>query len=272
MSGFTSTIAVRPLDPTHDLSRAERRTVTDELCAALVDADETERAEIVERLIEANMGVARAVAAHYRHRGEAVEDLEQVAYVGLAKAAHGFDPERGYDFLTYAVPTIRGEVRRWFRDSCWMVRPSRRIQEARAQISACTEELLQELGQLPSDEALAQRLGIEVSEVREARAADGCYQPSSLESPGTAGESTLADVLGEPDEAFDRTEERVALAPLVRKLSPRDREALALRFFGGWTQEQIAGRLGVTQMQVSRILSRITNQLREELGDGVLAA
>jgi RNA polymerase sigma-B factor len=267
MSGFTSTI-----DSTHDLSRAERRTLTDELTAALVGADDDECAHLRARLIEANMGVARAVAAHYRHRGEAVEDLEQVAYVGLAKAAHGFDPERGYDFLTYAVPTIRGEVRRWFRDSCWMVRPSRRIQEARAQISACTEELLQELGEPPSIEALAQRLGLDVAEVREAMAADGCYQPSSLESSGTEGESTLADVLGECDEAFDRAEERVALAPLVRELSPRDREALALRFFAGWTQEQIAGRLGVTQMQVSRILSRITAQLREGLGDGVLAA
>ncbi|KAA1422940.1 sigma-70 family RNA polymerase sigma factor [Mumia zhuanghuii] len=258
----------RPLDVAH----LDRRSLTTELCDSLAEADDAERELIRARLVEVNMRVARAVASHYRNRGVDADDLEQVAYVGLAKAARGFDPGLGHDFLTYAVPTIRGEVRRWFRDSCWMVRPARRVQETRAQVTACIEELVQELGETPSPVDVADRLDIAVAEVEEAIAADGCYHASSLDSPGGNGVGTLADVLGEVDDAFSRAEERASLAPLVRGLSDRDRETLALRYFHQWTQEQIAGQLGVTQMQVSRILSRITAQLREQLGDGLLAA
>ncbi|MBW9215185.1 sigma-70 family RNA polymerase sigma factor [Mumia sp. zg.B53] len=262
----------RPHALPRDLSREERRTVTTELCEALADCNEAHRDLLQARLVEVNMGVARAVASQYRNRGVDLDDLEQVAYVGLAKAARGFDPARGHDFLTYAVPTIRGEVRRWFRDSCWMVRPVRRVQETRAQVVACVEELVQTLGETPTPEAVAQHLALPVEEVNEAMAADGCYHPSSLDSPGINGVGSLADVLGETDDAFARAEEKASLAPLVRRLSDRDRETLALRYFHQWTQEQIAGQLGVTQMQVSRILSRIVAQLREQLGDGTLAA
>ncbi|WP_370617864.1 sigma-70 family RNA polymerase sigma factor [Mumia sp. Pv 4-285] len=266
------TILERPYDPSHDLSREDRRSVTTELCEALADADEVHREALRARLVEVNMGVARAVASQYRNRGIDADDLEQVAYVGLAKAARGFDPDMGHDFLTYAVPTIRGEVRRWFRDSCWMVRPARRVQETRAQVTACVEELVQELGETPTAQHVADSLGIALEEVEEAIAADGCYHASSLESPGGNGVGTLADVLGDVDDGFTRAEEKASLAPLVRRLSDRDRETLALRYFHQWTQEQIAGQLGVTQMQVSRILTRITAQLREGLGDGLRAA
>ncbi|MGH1561690.1 sigma-70 family RNA polymerase sigma factor [Mumia sp. DW29H23] len=265
-------ILERPHDPSRDLSREDRRVVTTALCDDLAACDDADVDVLRARLVEVNMGVARAVASQYRNRGVDIDDLEQVAYVGLAKAARGFDPERGHDFLTYAVPTIRGEVRRWFRDSCWMVRPARRVQETRAQVTACIEELVQELGDTPTSDDIADRLGLPVEEVDEALAADGCYHPSSLDAPGSSGVGTLADVLGDVDDAFTRAEQKASLAPLVRGLSERDRQTLALRYFHEWTQEQIAGQLGVTQMQVSRILSRITAQLREQLGDGMLAA
>lgn len=268
----TTTDALWAYDPAHELSRDDRKALTLEIVAALRDADDTARELLRARLIEINMGVARAIASQYRNRGVDIDDLEQVAYVGLAKAARGFDPGRGHDFLSYAVPTIRGEVRRWFRDSCWVVRPSRRVQESRALVTACLEELTQDNGETPTPDAVAAHLDLSVADVREALAADGCYHPSSLDSPGPSGDGTLADVLGVDDDGFARAEEKAALAPLVRALPDRDRQTLALRYVHEWTQEQIAGQLGVTQMQVSRILSRITRQLRERLGDGLQAA
>lgn len=209
-----------------------------------------------------NMPLARQLANRYGGRGIPLDDLQQVAYLGLVKAVHRFQPERNRDFPGYAVPTIRGELRKHFRDAGWVVRPPRRIQELQAKAWSVETELAQELGRMPTHEEVGERLGVGVEEVREANAADGCFTPSSLDAPAPGGHSPLNDQQGEEDPAFATAEANVVLAPLVRRLGRRDRRILELRFFRGWTQEQIGEEVGVTQMQVSRLLSRILTDLR----------
>lgn len=211
------------------------------------------------------MDMARSVAGRYWGRGESSEDLTQVAYLGLMKAIHGYDPERG-DFRSYAIPTIAGEVKRHFRDRSWAVKAPRWIQELQADISAVSDELMQELRRPPRPDELAGRLDVGEDEVIEALSADGCFTPSSLDVRGPTGDGyALAERLGSEDPDMDRAEIRVALAPLIEELSKRDRRIVALRFYQGWTQTQIASDLGVTQMQVSRLLSRILENLRVRL-------
>jgi len=215
------------------------------------------------------MDMARSVAARYWGRGESVEDLTQVAYVGLMKAIHGFDPHRGDDFRSYAVPTIAGEVKRHFRDKSWTVKVPRWIQELQADISAISEPLTQELKRPPRPAEVADRLGVTETDVNEALSADGCFTPTSIYGRGPTGDGyALADRLGADDRDLDRAEIRVALAPLIEELPDRDRKIIALRFFEGWTQSQIASDLGVTQMQVSRLLSRILANLKVQLTSG----
>ena len=214
------------------------------------------------------MDMARSVASRYWGRGESPEDLTQVAYVGLMKAIHGYDASRG-DFRSYAVPTIAGEVKRHFRDKSWTVKAPRWIQELQADISAISETLAQELQRPPSPAEMAERLGVSETEVNEALSADGCFTPSSIDARGPNGDGyALVERLGVDDRDLDRAEIRVALAPLIEELPDRDRKILALRFFRGWTQSQIASDLGVTQMQVSRLLSRILGQLKTQLTGG----
>jgi len=212
------------------------------------------------------MDMARSVAARYWGRGESPDDLTQVAYVGLMKAIHGYDPHRGDDFRSYAIPTIAGEVKRHFRDKSWTVKAPRWIQELQADISSVSDDLTQELRRPPQAAEIAQRLGVSEAEVLEALSADGCFTPTSLDGRGPTGDGyALAERLGDDDRDLDRAEIRVALAPLIQELPERDRTILDLRFFRGWTQSQIASDLGVTQMQVSRLLSRILNNLRVQL-------
>ena len=228
--------------------------------------DEVEQKRLQDEVVVLNMGVARAIAARYRDRGVGQEDLMQAAYVGLVKAVQGFDPSYERDFLSYAVPTVTGEVKRYFRDYGWTVRPPRRVQELQAQISRASSELAQELHRSPKPSEVAAYLDIDVESVIEALAADGCFTPASLDVPvGEDGASSLGELLGEDDADLDRAEARILLAPVVRALVPRDKRILELRFFHGWTQEQIAADIGVTQMQVSRLLARILSDLRAEL-------
>ncbi len=215
------------------------------------------------------MDMARSVAARYWGRGESPEDLTQVAYVGLMKAIHGFDPTRGDDFRSYAAPTISGEVKRHFRDKSWTVKAPRWLQELQANISAASDELAQDLKRAPRPAELASRLGVDESDVIEALSADGCFTPTSIDGRGPTGDGyALAELLGADDRDLDRAEIRLALAPLIERLSDRDRSILHLRFFRGWTQSQIASDLGTTQMQVSRLLNRILNNLRAQLTTG----
>lgn len=225
-----------------------------------------ERQRLVEEVVVLNMEVASSVASRYHSRGIAREDLEQVAYLALVKAANGYDVTKGHDFLAYAVPTIRGEVKRCFRDQGWTVRPPRRIQELQARIFAADTELSAALGRSPRPSEIAAHLDESIEEVTEALATDGCFTPTSLDRPvGEDDSSSVSDLLGADDAGLSAAEARVMLAPAVRRLGERDRRILLLRFFRGWTQQEIAEDIGVTQMQVSRLLSRILTELREEL-------
>jgi RNA polymerase sigma-B factor len=164
------------------------------------------------------------------------------------------------------MPTIKGELRRHFRDAGWMVRPPRRIQELQARLWAAEAELTQSLQRSPTPSEIAAHLEVDVEEVIEALGVDGCFVPSSLDAPlGDGDSATVADRQGGEDIAFDSCEARVMLAPAVSKLGERDRKILELRFFRGWSQQQIGDEIGVTQMQVSRLLSRILGDLKVAL-------
>lgn len=250
----------------HD-ARVDRAGATAQLLVrAAATTDELEQRRLRDEAVALNLGVARAVASRYRNRGLAYEDLVQVAYVGLVKAVRGFDPSREHDFLAYAVPTVAGEVKRHFRDHGWTVRPPRSMQELRAAVSNVSAKLTQELGRSPRSDEVAESLAVDVERVIEAVVAGGCFVPVSLDVPvGEEGLETLADRFGVDDPEIGRAEARIVLAPLVRTLKSRDREILELRFFDGLTQQEIGDRIGVSQMQVSRLLTRILGQLRREL-------
>jgi RNA polymerase sigma-B factor len=219
----------------------------------------------LDEIIELNMGVASDCARRYHGRGVATDDLDQVAYVGLVKAVQGFDPTRGHDFLAFAVPTIRGELRRYFRDLGWMLRPPRSIQELQTRILSVESDLTQELGRSPRPSDLAEHLDVELEAVLDALSANGCFTPTSLDVPTADGDAVIADRLGTLDPGFDSAEARVTLAAVMRGLTARERRILELRFFGGHTQAEIGADIGVTQMQVSRLLDRILSRLRERL-------
>ena len=224
--------------------------------------------EIEDRVVRLNMVVAREVARRYRGRGLAADDLEQVAYVGLCKAVRHYDPEKATDFLSFAVPSIRGELRRWFRDAGWMVRPPRSIQELQGKVTAVRDELVHELGRLPQPEEIAEALDVEVAAVRAAQAANGCFTPSSLDALGDADNDTgrlLADRIGAREPGYAVAEARVVLEPLLEGLTPRERMMLEMRFCHGATQAEIGAEIGVTQMQVSRLLSALLLRLRRQL-------
>ncbi len=251
-----------------ELERLPRREATQRLLsAAAAAADEDERRAHLDRVVELNMQVAVDVARRYRSRGVSIDDLEQVAYLGLVKAVRGFDPERATDFLSYAVPTIRGEVRRYFRDHGWVVRPPRTVQQAQARITSVESDLCQELGRAPRPTEIAATLGLDLDLVVEALAANGCFAPTSLDSTTADTEAGVGDRLGDDDPGFDTAEARIALKPLLRHLDRRERIMLEMRFFKGATQSEIGEVLGITQMQVSRLLSALLARLRDELGD-----
>jgi RNA polymerase sigma-B factor len=223
------------------------------------------RHDLLDALVEVNMGVAQSIAARYRNRGINDEDLEQVAYLALVRAARAYDHASGYDFLSFCVPSIRGEVRRYFRDLGWMVRPPRRIQELQGALERSQSDLRHALGRTPKPEELAEDLEAPVADVLEALAVTACFAPVSLDQATSIETTSLADLLGENDHAVEILEARLLLAPLVRRLGDRERRILELRFFRGCTQQEIAEDIGVTQMQVSRLLSGLMRRLRQQL-------
>ena len=225
-----------------------------------------------DQLIEANAGIARSIASRYRNRGIDLDDLQQVALLALTKAARRFDPAVGNDFLSYAVPTIRGEIRKHFRDAGWTVRPPRRVQELQGRIALAQEHLGRELGRSPRPSEIATYLAEEPDSVVEALTADGCFTPTSLDGPIRDGTFTLGDLLEDEDRDTQSLEARLVLAPLVSRLCERDQRVLQMRFVEDRTQEEIGQVLGLTQAQISRHLARILRELRSELSGSIDAA
>ncbi|MEJ2886008.1 SigB/SigF/SigG family RNA polymerase sigma factor [Actinomycetospora aeridis] len=228
--------------------------------------DDPRRETVREKLVVGFLPVARNIARRFARRGEPTDDLEQVASVGLLHALDRFDPGRERDFLSYAVPTIMGEVRRHFRDSAWSVRTPRSVKDRYVAVGSATAALSQKLGRAPTAGELAEHLGMSRDEVAEAVAAHGSYQPASLdESLGEGDDSALVDILGVLDGELDRVETRSLVGNLVRDLPERERTMLALRFVHEKTQAEIASVLCISQMHVSRLLSRTLAALREQI-------
>jgi len=239
-----------------------------EVLAAMTPDDParaTVRAEIVERCLP----LAEHIARRFTGRGEPHEDLVQVARVGLVNAVNRFDPERGTEFVSFAVPTVMGEVRRHFRDAGWALRVPRRTKELHVAIGKVTGVLSQQLGRSPTPTEIASELGVSRADVNEALLAGNAYQTTSVDAPGTErpGAPPLAESVGNLDSAFDTIDNREALRPLVAALPERERTVLMLRFFGNLTQTQIAEQVGVSQMHVSRILARTLASLRAAMDE-----
>ncbi len=258
-----------PVNCSSPRQRAEREAATQRLLRARVVAvGNIERRQLLERVVELNLEVARGIARRFHGRGAEDDDLEQVACLGLMKAATNYSPETGVPFIGYAVPTIRGEVKRFFRDCSWTVRIPRRLQELQGRISRVLPLLVQELGREPTPEEIADRLGVDCGEVREADAARGCFNVLSLDRPVGAGDGDLllADtVADDEDPHLSRIDTIAQLGPLISALAPRDQRILELAFVENWRQADIGADLGISQMQVSRLLTRILTGLRQRL-------
>ncbi|MEU9556231.1 RNA polymerase sigma factor SigF [Streptomyces fumanus] len=218
-------------------------------------------------LIEMNMSLVRYAASRFRSRGpEEREDIVQVGMIGLIKAIDRFELTREVEFTSFAVPYIVGEIKRFFRDTSWAVHVPRRLQEARVELAKATDELRSRLGRTPTVKELAELMSLSEDEVVEARLAANGYNSSSLDAAlggSEDGETVLADFIGTEDAALELVEDFHALAPLIAQLADRDRQIIHMRFVEELTQAQIGERLGVSQMHVSRLLSRTLAKLRE---------
>lgn len=264
-----TTLAMHPT-PLRSEARATRTT---NVVAGLRDTiSAAERQRLVDELIEANVAMARSMAGRYRNRGIDLEDLQQVALVGLTKAAQRFDASAGHDFLSYAVPTIRGELLRHFRDAGWMIRVPRRVQDLQARIRRAQPDLEARLGRSPRPTDVAAHLDADVDDVIEALAATGCFRPTSIDALTGNGTDTVADLLGWDDSGLASVEARLVLGTAVSELSERERRILQWRFVDEHTQQEIADLVGLTQAQVSRILTRVLARLRAGLTEPLPAA
>lgn len=251
-------VAVRP----SERSDAVRTLLADlETCT---DADRQEH--IRQRVVLLTLPVARSIASRYRNRGVDIGDLEQIAALGLMKAVRRWQPGLSEDFLQYAVPTITGEIKRFFRDRWWTVRPPRRLQEARAALVQAEQVLRQRTGTEPDDAALAVEMDSDVETVREAKQVRQSARPASLEDPAADNGVIDRAVAGE-DPALQRAEQRIDVQRMLQDLPERDRKVIELRFFKNWSQSRIGDQIGVSQMQVSRILRDVTRRLRDRWQD-----
>lgn len=233
---------------------------------AALGEDDPRREELREKLVTEHLPVAEHIAHRFRHRGEPAEDLEQVAKLGLVHAVDRFDPSRGTEFLSFAVPTITGEVRKYFRDAGWAMRVPRRLKELHLSINNASMELAQHKGKAPTARELAEHLDVALHEVHQALQAGNAYHTTPLEPYGDrSDENGVTDVIGYEDAALEKVNDRQSLAPLLRELPERERRILMLRFFGNLTQTEIANRVGVSQMQVSRLLARTLRDLRDQM-------
>ncbi|MFI7388305.1 RNA polymerase sigma factor SigF [Streptomyces sp. NPDC049813] len=260
-------------EPATSSAAIDTRTLSRSLFLRLATLDEqsatsAERAYVRDTLIELNLPLVRYAAARFRSRNEPMEDIVQVGTIGLIKAIDRFDCERGVEFPTFAMPTVVGEIKRFFRDTSWSVRVPRRLQELRLALTKASDELAQKLDRSPTVPELAVVLGVSEEDVVDGLAVGNAYTASSLDSPtpeDDGGEGSLADRLGYEDTALEGVEYRESLKPLLAKLPPRERRIIMLRFFANMTQSQIGEEVGISQMHVSRLLTRTLAQLREGL-------
>ncbi|TWH73248.1 RNA polymerase, sigma 28 subunit, SigD/FliA/WhiG [Modestobacter roseus] len=259
-------LAADPVPLSENRKRAER---TAPLFAELagLEKDDPRRERLREILVEEHLPLVRHFARRFSNRGEPFDDLLQVGTLGLIAAIDRFDPGRGVEFLSFAVPTITGEIKRHFRDQGWSVRVPRRLQELHLSLNAAVSELSQKNGHAPTPSELAEHLGIPRAEVLEGLAVANAYRSSSLDErlSGEEDSPTLAATLGEEDAALEGVEYRESLQPLLATIPARERRILILRFFGNMTQSQIAADIGISQMHVSRLLSQTLAKLREGL-------
>ena len=230
-------------------------------------ADDPRRPALRDELVEAHLPLVEYLARRFRNRGEPLDDLIQVATIGLIKSVDRFDLERGVEFSTYATPTIVGEIKRHFRDKGWAIRVPRRLQELKLALTKATSELSQKNGRSPTVAELAAHLQMTDEEILEGLESANAYSAVSLDAPdgGDDDSPAVSDSLGTMDDALEGVEYRESLKPLLEKLPPREKRILMLRFFGNMTQSQIAIELGISQMHVSRLLARTLAQLREGL-------
>jgi RNA polymerase sigma-B factor len=230
-------------------------------------ASQASRTAARDDLVHLHLPLVEHCARRFRNRGEPFEDLVQVGTIGLLKSIDRFDSERGVEFSTYATPTIIGEIKRYFRDKGWAIRVPRRLQELRMQIGAATAELTQSLGRSPTPRELAGAIGCSVEEIIEGIESSHAYSTLSLDATDDGDDmgGSMLDAIGVEDENLEHVEIRESLKPLLDALEPREKKILLLRFFKNKTQTEIAEEIGVSQMHVSRLLSRTLEQLRSSL-------
>ena len=247
----------------HDRARA-RELFAD---LAALPEDDPKRNRVRDELVEMHLPLVEYLARRFRNRGEPLDDLIQVATIGLIKSVDRFDLDRGVEFSTYATPTIVGEIKRHFRDKGWAIRVPRRLQELKLLLTKATGELSQKNGRSPTVAELAAHLEMSEEEVLEGLESANAYSAVSLDAPdGTDDDSpSVSESLGIQDDALEGVEYRESLKPLLERLPTREKKILLLRFFGNMTQSQIAAELGISQMHVSRLLARTLAQLREGL-------
>ena len=261
--------AAEPVTPAPKLQhtvpdRGRARDLFEQLCALPVG--DSERLRIRAELVELHLPLVEYLARRFRNRGEWLDDLTQVATIGLIKSIDRFDLARGVEFSTYATPTIVGEIKRHFRDKGWAIRIPRGLQELNAKMSSTIERLTARLGHSPSIAEIAHELQTTPEQVLEAMEAGSAYAPVSL-SAGPSGEGELdpMETIGTEDLGFERTEQRASLEPALELLPEREREILRMRFEDGLTQTQIAEQVGVSQMHVSRLIRKSLARMRAEL-------
>jgi RNA polymerase sigma-B factor len=227
------------------------------------EGDEEARSQ----LIVSHLNLVRFLAAKFANRGEPLEDLVQVGTIGLIKAIDRFEPSRGLEFTTYATPTILGEIKRHFRDKGWSVRVPRRLQELSAKVNHATEKLTVQLQHSPTVDEIADYLNVSPDEVLEAMESGEAYSSVPLETSGSDDDDSLSvlDRIGEEDPELSATDDRIMLDRVLSEFTPKEQEVVKLRFYQGLTQAEIAERLGISQVQVSRLLRRTLKRMQEKL-------
>lgn len=231
--------------------------------------------EAREQLIVSHLNLVRFLASKFKNRGESLEDLVQVGTIGLIKAIDRFDPERGLEFTTYATPTIMGEIKRHFRDKGWSVRVPRRLQELSAKVNRTNDELTNQLQRSPSVAEIAEHLDVSVDEVLEAMESSSAYSSVPLEGGGSSDDDEAPSVIDRyatEDADLAASDDRIVLEEAIADFSPREQDVIRMRFVEGLTQVEIAEHLGVSQVQVSRLLRRTLRRIQDKIDpEGLLA-